>query len=97
MTSLELSKKLKMQHFSIIRLIQTYRKELLQIGKLEEKLIEYGEGTPGGRPYVCFILTENQANLIVCFLKNSKENKQLKTNIIKKLDKLEKEKEGYHG
>jgi phage regulator Rha-like protein len=85
MTSLELSIFLEMQHFSITRLIDKYKKELRFFGALEIEKITPDKGTQGGRPLNIVYLNEAQKNLLIVLLKNNNKTIEIKRELIKKM------------
>lgn len=85
MTSLELSIYLEMQHFSITRLIEKYKKELEFFGELEIEKITPERGSQGGRPLNIVYLNESQKNLLIVLLKNNNKTIEFKRELIKKM------------
>lgn len=86
MTSIEISKELNIQHFSIGRIIDKYSKELEDFGDLNFKITQYGtgKGTAGGRPTKLYFLNGKQRDFLIVLLKNTKESVKLKAEIIKR-------------
>ena len=86
MTSIEISKELNIQHFSIGRIIEKYSKELEFFGDLKFEITQYGtgKGTAGGRPTKLYFLNEKQRDFLIVLLKNTRESVKLKAEIIKR-------------
>lgn len=84
MTSLELSEKLKMSHFSVYRIVMLHKKYFEELGPVKIKKLLPGKDTKGGRP-IMFIkfLNQLQINFLVSLLKNTPETVKLKFKIIK--------------
>lgn len=88
MTSYELAKNLKMQHFSIFRLIDIHKNEFEKFGEL--KIDKITPGTLGGRPLKIFLLNEFHEKLLIMFLRNSRKVSKMKADILKDLIRIEK-------
>lgn len=83
MTSLEIAKKLNMQHFSIIRLVEYYVSYFNEFGKVE--FIKTTPNSRGGRPLKYAILNNLHEEFLILLLKNNDKTVQLKKDIFKKI------------
>jgi hypothetical protein len=93
-TSAELAKKLKLQHFSVIRLISLYKKELLLFGKLRKRTVKFGKGTKGGRSKKLYKLNDMQKFLLIMLSKNTYITVALKTKILMELKEINNDRNG---
>jgi len=85
MKSTEIAKRLKMQHFSIMRLVKTYEKMFLSLGKL--KIKKTNPSKLGGRPQLYIEeLNEKQQFFLIILMKNTNEVVKKKFEIIKKIN-----------
>lgn len=84
MTTKELSKMLYLQHFTVNRILEKYRKHFERLGEIKIEKATPDKGTKGGRPLEFIILNEAQKDLLICLLKNSEKTVELKVDIIKK-------------
>lgn len=83
MTSVELSKKLEVEHYTITRLIKKYRKYFNKLGKIKY-YIKPNFDKAGKPPHVCNLNKKQQA-FITVLLKNKIEAVEMKFNIVNKL------------
>lgn len=83
MTTLEISKMLCINHYSIFRLATEYKKQLQKFGKVNE--IRKSKLIKGGRPITYYDLNEKQKMFLIMLTRNNKETVKAKLKIIENL------------
>lgn len=83
------------EHESVVRLINTYQKELKQFGKLASGQDEYSdlksEKSRRGRPSKQYHLNEEQATFLITLMKNTKQVVEFKKDLVQEFFRMKKE------
>lgn len=75
------------QHRTINRLIQQHEKDLEEFGVLRFEIALPSPGSKGGRPEKAYYLNEQQATLLVTYLKNTAPVRRFKKNLVREFFK----------
>lgn len=81
MTSIRLAKKLKVQHFAVMRLIKKYTNYFDKLDKIEFKEADSG----GGRPVTYVDLNKKHQDFVIVLLKNKGDAVKFKFDIVNKM------------
>lgn len=86
-SSIEISKKINMEHRSVFNLINKHFQQFCEFGTIERKIQK--QGKKGGRPCDYFIINDIHRIFLIMLLKNSEDGLSLKINELKNFRRKE--------
>lgn len=71
----------EVQHHTVTKLIQTYEDDFKEFGLVRFKIDKPEKGSKGGRPKIQYLLNEEQATLLITYLKNTQPVRAFKKKL----------------